>query len=130
MEKSRKNLIKIGAIVLCLLAAIVVLVLQMNSKQAHRGLDSIPSGDIVLIKCGNEQCGAVYQMNKKEYYTLVDEVAARMLNTPESPPPVACKECQEASARKAVKCTECGHVFFYGEKPNDYPDRCPKCGSK
>ena len=128
MEESRKNLIKIGTIVLCLLATIVIVVIWMNSKRGPHGLDSIPPGDIVLIKCENKQCEAVYQMNKKEYYTLVDEVASRMLNTPTSPPPVACKECQEASARKAVKCTECGYVFFYGEKPNDYPDRCPKCG--
>ncbi len=128
MEENRKNIIKIGAIVLCLLATIVIVVIRMNPKRGSRGLDSIPPGDIVLIKCENKQCEAVYKMNKKEYYTLVDEVAARMPNTPESPLPVACKECQEASARKAVKCTECGHVFFYGEKPNDYPDRCPKCG--
>jgi len=125
MEESRKNVIKIGAIVLCLLATIVIVVIRMNSKRGPRGLDSIPPGDIVLIKCENKQCEAVYQMNKKEYYTLVDEVAARMPNTPESPPPVACKECQEASARRAVKCTECGHVFYYDEKL----DRCPECGT-
>jgi hypothetical protein len=125
MEESRKNIIKIGAIVLCLLATIVIVVIRMNPKRGPRGLDSIPPGDIVLIKCENKQCEAVYQMNKKEYYTLVDEVSDRMLNTPASLPPVACKECQEVSARRAVKCTECRHVFHYDEKL----DRCPECGT-
>ncbi len=126
MEESLKKVIKLGAIVLCLLAAIVVLL--MSPKRGSRGLESVPSGDIVLIKCENAQCEAVYQTSKREYYALVDEVASLMPNTPTSPPPVACKECQEASARKAVKCTECGHVFFPGEKSNDGPDRCPACG--
>jgi hypothetical protein len=120
------KLIKIGAIAFCLVAAVVVI--GMNSRRSPRVLDSVPPGDIVLVKCANEQCEAVNQMNKREYYTLVDEISARMPITPASPPPVACKECQEVSAHKAVKCTECGHVFIRGEKPNDGPGRCPICG--
>lgn len=126
MEESGKKTIKIGAIALCLLAAIVVV--GMNPKRGSSGLERIPSGDTVLIKCENAQCEAVYQMNKREYYALVDEVAARMPNTPTSPPPVACQECQAASARKAMKCTACGHVFFSADTPGAGADRCPECG--
>lgn len=126
MEESRKKMIKISIIVVCL--ALAAIVFTMHSKRGPRGLASIPRGDIVWIKCKNPQCGAEYQMSKREFLELVEERVANMAGSPASAPPVACKECRELSARRAVKCEKCGHVFFYGANRNDFPDRCPECG--
>jgi len=124
MEESRKKMIKIGTIVVCLALATVVFI--KHSKRGPRGLTSIPRGDVVWVKCSNPQCGAVYQMNKREFLEKVEERSAG--GSPATAPLVTCKECQELSARWAVKCEKCGVVFFYGANRNDFPDRCPECG--
>jgi len=124
MKESRKMMIKIGTIVVCL--ALAAVVFTKHSKRGPRGLTSIPRGDVVLVKCGNPQCGAEYQMNKREFLEKVEERSAG--GSPPTAPPVACKECGELSARRAVKCEKCGVVFFYGANRNDFPDRCPECG--
>ncbi|MHC4165469.1 MAG: hypothetical protein ACYSWQ_00765 [Planctomycetota bacterium] len=124
MKESRKKLIKIVTIVVCL--ALAGIALLKHFKGGPRGLASIPRGDVVWVKCGDSQCGAEYQMNRREFLEKVEERSAG--GSPGSAPPVACKECQKLSARRAVKCEKCGHMFFYGANRNDFPDRCPECG--
>jgi hypothetical protein len=124
MEESKKKLLKISTIVVCLVLAVVVF--TKNSRRGPRGLTSIPRGDVVWVKCSNPQCGAEYQMNKREFLEKVEERSAG--GSPGSAPPIACKQCRQLSARRAVKCEKCRHIFFYTPSRNDFPDRCPKCG--
>jgi len=116
MEESRKKMIKIDTIVVCLALATVVFI--KHSKRGHRGLTSIPRGDVVWVKCSNPQCGAVYQMNKREFLEKVEERSAG--GSPATAPLVTCKECQELSARWAVKCEKCGVVFFLWCEPQRF----------
>ena len=103
----------------------------MQQKQPgsprSRGIDSIPETELIWVKCKNPDCKAAYQMGKRAYFKYIEKHADPMSPTA---PPMVCEKCGEQSVFRAEKCMnpDCGHVFLRGTVPNDFPDRCPKCG--
>ena len=123
MEHSRKKIAMICVIVGC--SALAGIVTYRNSRGRRTGVTSLKRGELVWVKCNNPNCGAEYQIDKRDFYEYVEEHSNPMDLVE---PPLVCKECGEESVYRAVKCEKCGHTFFYGSVRNDFADRCPKCG--
>ena len=119
MEESKKKPIMLG-IVVALLVLASVMAYTNRSKRGASGTKA------VWVKCGSPDCEAEYQMDKKEYTKFVSEHAEP--DTISVTPPMVCKECEEESAFRSVKCEKCGLIFFWRTVPKDYADRCPGCG--
>ena len=123
MEDSTKKTVMIGIIVVCLVLAVVIW--RKTSSSGSSGIESIKRGQLIWVKCKNPDCGVEYQIEKRDYYEYLQEHQDPMSM---SAPVLVCKECGKESVYRAVKCPECEVVFFYGSVPNDFGDRCPKCG--
>lgn len=83
--------------------------------------------EMIWVKCKNPDCGAEYQMGKREYFRYLQKNMdpAKFMQTPALP----CNECGQESIYRAVKCAKCGKVFFYGAAGRgDFADRCSECG--
>lgn len=119
-----KNTVYILIIVASIVAAVVILLVARPASSG--GIESITESEQTWVKC--TQCGATYQMGKKEYFEQLQEKAkaspTRMLATPQ----LTCRECGKDGILRAVKCEQCGEVFFRNSVPADFADRCPKCG--
>ncbi len=125
MEDSKKKSVMIVVIVASLASA--ALITYLSRRSGDIGLDEF-EGQMQLVKCANRNCGAVYEIDKKKYYELLEEESRKHVDDM-GPLAITCEKCGENSIFKAVKCEKCGEVFFYGEVgANDFPDRCPKCG--
>ncbi len=112
----------IGVFVVCTLTA-GLMFLRMRSSGGG-GIDSIPDDQMTWVKCRNSACGAEYQMPTKEYYQALQSSNPMAM----SQPVLLCKECGKKSLFKAVKCENCGKVFFWRQSgANDFADRCPYC---
>jgi len=125
MEDSKKKPIMIAVVIVCL--GVAGAVTFMRGGGSGGSIDDIPDDKMVWVKCNNPQCMAEYQMGEKTYYKTVQErTDPRSLSTPA----LICEKCGKPSVYKAVKCAnpECGVVFLSGSVPNDFADRCPKCG--
>jgi len=122
MDESKKKLVMILIIVVCLGVAGAVF---FRGGGGSGGIEDISDAEMTWVKCRNKSCNAEYEMGLKEYYKFVTENANPMGPAPGLP----CEKCGEPSVYKAEKCQNpaCGYVFFSGEVPNDFPDRCPKC---
>lgn len=121
-----KNMIYAIVIVVCI--ALAVLIFVKTQSGGSGGIASIRVGEeMYWIKCNNPSCNAEYEMDKKNYY---EQIVEKQRANPMSmvTPPLTCKECGKDSVYRAVKCEKCGTVFFYGADPDDYQDRCTKCG--
>ena len=122
MEDSKKKSILIGVIVACVVLAFVIT--YVTRPESSGGIEGIKPGEMMWVKCSNPDCGAEYQMSKKEYYEYVKEHQTGL-----AAPPLVCKECGEESIYRAIKCPNCEVVFFYrAAGPDDFSDRCPECG--
>ena len=123
MDESMKKPIMIAVIVVCLVLAGVIT--WRTRRGGGGGLNSIPADAKVLVKCANSECGAEYEVGRREYYAFLKKNMNPLLN---SNPPMTCTQCGKPSIYPAVKCEKCGNVFFKNAgKPGDFPDRCPKC---
>ena len=124
MEDSKKKPIMIAVVVVCV--ALAVLVTIMRSSKDSGGIGSMKRGKMMWVKCSNEDCSAEYQMDTKDFYEYIEEHINPAL---EVTPALVCEECGEESVYAAVKCGECGIVFFKGVSgPSEYSDKCPECG--
>lgn len=122
MEESRKKPIMVGVIVVCFVLAGVI----WYKSSVGGGPDLKQFKDkTTWVQCGNEPCGHAWEMNLKEYFEFVEKNA-----DPRSilPPPLTCPKCKEPSGYRAEKCAKCEHVFVRGSVPDDFADKCPKCG--
>jgi len=102
---------------------------QITSQRKETGgIDSIPDDKMTWVKCNNPQCKAEYEMSEKQYYKDIQARLnpAAMMSTPA----LICEKCGKPSVYKAEKCgnPNCGVVFLANSVPNDFADRCPKCG--
>jgi hypothetical protein len=117
--------IKIIVIVVCFVAAAGIYWWN-RSRSGPGGIESIPAGDLIWVKCNNPNCKAEYQMEKRAYHQQMEEKLQGKVAL--QAPPLVCKQCGKESLYRAVKCEKCGLVFFYESVPNDFADRCPECG--
>jgi predicted RNA-binding Zn-ribbon protein involved in translation (DUF1610 family) len=124
MEEGKKKIIKIVVVVACLVAAGII-TYATRSGSSSSGIDSIERGEMIWLKCRNPKCENEWQLDKKDYLVYLKEHATPGMMTA---PPVVCPKCSEESAYRAEKCEKCGLVFERGTVPNDFADRCPKCG--
>ena len=120
MEESKKKPLMIGAIVVCLIAAVAITFTGGSSE--NTGIKRY-AGQDQWLKCTN--CGAEYTMDKKEYlewhqvhYSVSSAVGTGM----------ACRECGQETAMAAIKCEKCGHIFLKGAAGMGFTDKCPECG--
>jgi ribosomal protein L32 len=132
MDDDKKKLIKIIAIVACLVLAIGITVITNSGGGSGNSYD--PKAQVTLM-CTNEDCGAIVDVTNEEYREMVKtamegEGGQGMMMMPGMGPlMVECPECGEMSAMKAEVCPKCGEVFFMDYASiDDYPDRCPNCG--
>ena len=123
MEESKKKPIMIAIIVVCLILAAAI-ALKTGTGDSS-GVEGLKRGEMIWAKCSNPDCGAEYQIDKKDYFEYVQEHQDPMA---QYAPPLVCKECGEESLYRAVKCPKCEIVFFRGAVTNDFADRCPECG--
>jgi len=111
-------------IVTCLVLA--VLITLWTSGPGGAGPENLQGQ--MWVKCANEKCGASYEMGRSDFYVQLKDY---IRDNPGAPgdPALICEKCGERSIFRAIKCEKCGEVFFPGEAgPNDFQDRCPKCG--
>jgi hypothetical protein len=80
----------------------------------------------IWVKCSNPYCGATYQMDQERFYAQI-EARVRANADVFQIPALVCKQCGKASIYRAIRCDECGHIFFYGLH-GDFGDTCPECG--
>jgi len=125
MEDSKKKPIMIAVILVCL--GVAGAVTYFRSSGGGGTINDIPEDKLTWVKCNNPQCMAEYQMGVKAYHKAVQE---RMTGMAVVTPALVCEKCGKASVYKAEKCTNpaCGVVFLSNSVPNDFADRCPKCG--
>ena len=116
MEDSKKNAVKIGIIVVCLIAAAVIFIKTRSQNSAPVSL----KGQKIWIKCTNEACGAEYQMDSEKFYLAMDKSAVPLSM---QAPALVCEKCGKESAYMAEKCPKCKAVFVV-----DNSGKCPKCG--
>ena len=123
MDDDRKKMVMIGVIVVCVAAAGGIY--WTTRSGGSTGIDSIPDDKMMWVKCNNPDCGAEYQMPEKDFFKFLQENINPLAN---SEPPLTCKECGKKSIYRAIKCENCGKVFFRNVAgPDDHPDRCPHC---
>ena len=124
MDDDKKKLVKIIAIVACLILAIGITVIT-NTGGGGGGYD--PKTQVTLM-CTNEDCEEITDVTNEEY----DDMArASMIMPGMGPMPVECPACGEKSAMRAEVCEKCEEVFIMDYTAmDDYPDRCPNedCG--
>jgi hypothetical protein len=116
MEDSKKKLVSVVIIVVCLVTAAVI-------TYFTRPIRDFPiKGDVWLL-CRN--CQAAWQMGKKDYFKYLAEHQdpATML-----PPGVLCAACGKETGFRAEKCEKCGLIFERSSVAHDFADRCPSCG--
>jgi predicted RNA-binding Zn-ribbon protein involved in translation (DUF1610 family) len=89
------------------------------------GIEDIPSSDMVWVKCLDPNCGAEYQMRKRDYFQyLVNHQDPMSIMAPA----IVCNKCGKETVYRAEKCAKCGLVFRRSSIPHDFADRCPECG--
>jgi len=119
-----KNTVYAIVIVVCLVLAGIIFLATRSGRSG--GADNLPRGELYLVKCNNQACGAIYEIDRVDYFKEIEQKAsANPLSF--ATPALTCAKCGKESAFRAVKCENCGTVFFYGTVPGDFGDRCPEC---
>ena len=108
-------------VTVCLVLAGVITYCNVNKSTT--GIESLKRGTIIWVKCSNENCEAEYQIDSKDFFVVAEKYYKPMERLR-----IPCRDCGELSACRAVKCEDCGLVFFCGSVYADFEDRCPECG--
>jgi len=123
MDESRKKPIMIGIIVVC--CGLAALIGFKSLSGGGGGTGSIPSSAKIWVKCNNPACKAEYETGERAFR---EYVSANYSSEADRPPGAVCEMCGKPSVFEAIKCSNCGVVFFRDAgDPYDYGDRCPEC---
>jgi DNA-directed RNA polymerase subunit RPC12/RpoP len=116
MERSRKKLLVFVAVV-CLAAAGAIAIMNVGARSQFKGQPTL------YLKC--EACGHTFQMDRSQ----LAELQRRRPGEGMKPPVILieCPNCGERAGRPAMKCAECGHIFFPQGDANHPPMVCPEC---
>lgn len=118
MDAEKKKPILLGIVVVCLVVAGGITLFRTVGG-SDEGIESIPKGEMMWVKCTNQNCNAEYEMEKRDYYKSVEQSSAQIAK---------CTKCGEEALLEAIKCEKCGIVFIPGTVKGDTRDRCPECG--
>jgi DNA-directed RNA polymerase subunit RPC12/RpoP len=119
MDDAMKKKISIGIAVGCITLAVIITVATNRSGSVG---PVTPTGSATLM-CTNPQCGAVFEMERKDLAKSDGEIGGTA-----GPPTYKCPKCGQMSARIAMKCAKCGNVFISDYQNLETGDKCPKCG--
>jgi len=125
MEEEKKKPIMIGVIVGCL--AVAGAITYFTHSGGGGGIPDTFADEYVWMVCRNPACGHSWEMNKKEYYEMVEQFRIENPGVMENPA-ATCPKCGEPSGYAGFKCEKCGLVFEKAAVPNTFEDKCPKCG--
>jgi len=122
--------VMIGIAIVCIVSAIGITIMRSSGG---RGIEDLPRGTMMWVKCANRECGAEYEIDQVDYFLFMEEHEGEVEEDGEGEEiaiPMVCEKCGKQSVYKAIKCEnpECGEVFFAGTVPEDFEDRCPECG--
>ena len=123
MDDSKKKMIMLGAVIICLIGAVV-----MFSKSRSSNVKAIGGSKDVAFKCTAEDCGSEFTMSLSEYNKLTKKQFPGGMPMGGAQVVAECPVCKEKIAIPAIKCTKCGKIFFSNTVEGDYPDICPECG--
>lgn len=136
MTSDKKKLVMLGTIVVCFGLAVAITAYHRHKQGSRpRGIESIKRGDMIWVKCDNAECGAEYQMDKRDYFEYLEanpptaEQFLAMMTDPnlKAATALVCKDCEQKSVYRGEKCEKCGLVFMRGTVRHDFADRCPEC---
>lgn len=116
MSKKTQTIIAVS----CFILAGVVVYSMTGSEKGTAS--QIPSDELLLVKC--RACDEIYETNKKEFFEYI--LAHQKPNSMQRPMP-PCKECGKEALQEAIKCGQCGNVF-YPRGAGILKDKCPSCG--
>jgi len=125
MDEDKKQKVKLGLIVGCLVLAAGIFLMTRPKSSGSRGS---AKGDIQML-CVNEACNAEYEMTRDEFREQMKAKGPGAMMMPGmGPQAFTCIDCGEESAFMAMKCPSCSFVFIqdFGSS-DDYADRCPEC---
>ena len=97
MDEEKKKMVKIGIVVVCLIAAGVI---WHATREKETGIPSIPADKTTWVKCNNPDCKAEYEMQLREYFEEVEKLATGAMLIA---PPIKCKKCGKESILRAEK---------------------------
>ena len=123
MEDNVKKPLMVVIVIVCLLGAGYLIFKNFSGGDKGVGIDeAFAPDDMTWVLC--ESCKNAYQMNTRELHKTMQENVdpATMMARP-----LTCPKCGAEKCYKAIKCEECGEVFYEGVVPNTYSDTCPKC---
>jgi len=122
--EDKKKPIMIVIIVVCIGLAVGITVMTRSGGEED-ALNVIDPTEMIWVKCRNTDCGAVYEISKKEH-----AIFEREKRDPETGavPGMTCKDCGQETVYRIEKCEKCGATFERGSVPDDFSDRCPECG--
>jgi hypothetical protein len=124
MDEGKKKIIIIVIVVGALAAAGII---TFTTKSSSTKIPDRFSEETVWLKCSNPDCQNVQEVNKKQYYEYLQK---NQSTASLSAPPMKCDSCGQMSCFKAYKCKDCNLVFSPYAARSDFPDICPKCGSR
>jgi hypothetical protein len=136
MTSDKRKLVMLGVVVVCFSLAVGITVYRRHKEgSGPTGIESIKRGEMIWVKCDNEECEAEYQMDKREYFEYLQdhpptpEQFAAMMSDPNvrGATPLVCNKCKQESVFRGEKCDKCGIVFIRGTVRHDFADRCPEC---
>lgn len=120
----KKKPIMVGIIVVCFVLAIAISFMFRSSTEEEILKDIDPT-EMIWVKCRNPNCGAVYEISKKEHAIFARENRSPDTGAVSGMP---CNECGDETVYRIEKCEKCGTAFERGTVPEDFSDRCPECG--
>ena len=119
MDANTKKKALISIIVACTAVAIIITVVNILSGSGGYGT----KGSMQVL-CINEDCGKDFMAARKDVRQhLVDTGRAAIGSVV-----IVCPECGQETGYPAIKCEECGEVFFPDYQSDEPPDTCPNCG--
>jgi len=71
MQQGTKKTIMACIIVGCLAAAGIIT--HRGMRGSYRGIETIKRGQSIRVKCNNPDCGATYEMDKRDYFEQLEK---------------------------------------------------------
>jgi len=123
MDDNVKKPLMVVIVIVCFLGAGYFVFKNFGGGDKGTEIDeAFSADDMTWMMC--EDCKNAYQTNTRQLHKNMQENIDPATNTAR---PLPCPKCGAEKCWKAIKCEECGEMFYEGTVPNTYSDTCPKC---